>query len=79
MTTHQNRSKNKRPGDNPTADMIRSLRERHSLTQTEFAHLGHYSMRACQDWEAGVRRMHPLTWMAYRHMLDEQDLPRVQS
>ena len=77
MTTHQNRSKKtKRPGDNPTPEMIRALRERSGMTQTAFGELGFYSLRGVQDWEAGLRRMHPLTWAAYRHMLGEQDLPQ---
>ena len=73
MTTHQNRSKKtKRPGDNPTPEMIRALRERHNMTQTEFGELGFYSMRAVQDWEGGLRRMHPLSWEAYLHLVGEK-------
>jgi len=76
MATHQNRSKNRRDCDNPTPEMIRSLREAHGLSQSEFSKLGHYSSGICEEWEDGRRRMHPLIWIAYRHILGEQDLPR---
>ena len=67
MTTHQNRSKKtKRPGDNPTPQMIRELRESRGMTQAQFAELGFYSEKAVIEWEDGTRRMHPMVWFAYQ-------------
>ena len=76
MTNHQNRSKlRNRPGDNPTPEMVKALRADSGLTQTAFGELGFYSMRIVQDWEGGQRRMPPLVWLAYSHMLGVQELP----
>jgi DNA-binding transcriptional regulator YiaG len=67
---------NQKLGYTPSPEMISGLRKRHKLTQTEFGNIGSYSLRAVQDWESGKRKMHPLTWMAYQHMLGEIELVR---
>jgi len=43
----------------PTADAVRSVRQKTSLTQTQAAHLVHASLRSWQQWEAGDRAMPP--------------------
>jgi DNA-binding transcriptional regulator YiaG len=80
MTTHQNRSKARtRPGDNPTGEMVHALRKRHGLTQAQFGELVFCSLRAVQEWEAETRRMPPITWLAFLHILGERDLPRLEA
>jgi len=76
--SHQNRSKtSRRDTDNPTPDMVRELRAEVGLTQTEFGKAGMYSLRACQDWESGERRMHPFVWQAYLHIFGRKELKRA--
>jgi putative transcriptional regulator len=60
MPNHPNRSKKTRAaGRNPTPAEIRSAREAAELTQTQAAERIHSTLRTWQDWEAGLRRMHP--------------------
>ena len=59
MTAHPNRGP-KGPSSNPTPEEIKAAREAIAgLTQTAAAALVHSTCRAWQQWEAGVRRMHP--------------------
>lgn len=46
----------------PTKDQIKQARESAGLTQTQAAHLIHYTLRAWQRFEAGERKMHPALW-----------------
>jgi putative transcriptional regulator len=50
----------------PTPDEIRAERSRLGLTQTEAGALIYASLRAWQDWEAGLRRMHPAFWALFQ-------------
>jgi DNA-binding transcriptional regulator YiaG len=58
MTSHPNRGKGK-PSRNPKPADILAAREESGLTQTQAGELLHTSCRVWQQWEAGVRRMHP--------------------
>lgn len=63
MANHPNRSKGAPSiARNPTPAEIREAREAAGLTQTEAAAVVLATLRTWQDWEAGERRMHPVTW-----------------
>lgn len=49
----------------PTPAEIRAAREAAGHTQTQAAQTVRGAMRAWQDWEAGLRRMHPGLWELY--------------
>jgi len=59
MTNHPNRSRAGNSAANPCPDQIKSARASAGLTQTKAAELIYCSLRGWQDWESGVRRMHP--------------------
>ena len=59
MTNHPNRSRAIPGAANPCPDQIKSARASAGLTQTKAAALIYCSLRGWQDWESGVRRMHP--------------------
>jgi len=46
----------------PTPSNIRHLRQHLGLSQTAFGSMLHSSMRAVQNWEAGLRKINPATW-----------------
>lgn len=46
----------------PSAEAIRAARHAAGLTQARAAALVYAQWRTWQDWEAGVRRMHPGLW-----------------
>lgn len=46
----------------PTPPEVREARQRLGLTQTEAGAVIYASLRTWQDWEAGLRRMHPAFW-----------------
>lgn len=51
---------------NPTPDQIRAARTAAGLSQTAAAKLIHGTERAWQDWEQGLRRMHPGLWELFQ-------------
>lgn len=63
---HPNRSRNKAPHSSPLPERIRRERERRGLTQKEAADLIFCSLAAWQQWESGVRRMHPAFWALFQ-------------
>jgi len=52
--------------DSPTSTEIKVERLAASLTQAEAAALVHTTGRVWQQWESGVRRMHPAFWELFR-------------
>jgi DNA-binding transcriptional regulator YiaG len=62
MTAHPNRRRISTPAANPSPDLIRAAREAAGLTQTAAGALVYSSLGAWQQWEAGLRRMHPGLW-----------------
>jgi DNA-binding transcriptional regulator YiaG len=65
MSNHPNRSKSSL-ARNPTPAEVCAARAAAGLTQKEAAALIFCSWRTWQDWEAGVRRMHPAFWLCWR-------------
>lgn len=60
MSNHPNRSRRAdNAARNPTPAEIRAAREATGLTQSTAAEAIYSTLRTWQDWEAGVRRMHP--------------------
>lgn len=60
MANHPNRStrgETVRPA--PTPEQVREAREGLEMTQTDAAASIYATLRTWQDWEAGVRKMHP--------------------
>ena len=51
----------------PTPSEIRAARTARGLTQRQAAETVLYTERAWQDWEAGLRRMHPAIWGLFLH------------
>ena len=54
------------PGRVPTPAQIRAARTAAGLTQTEAGAIIYSSLRAWQNWEAGVRHMHPQLWESWQ-------------
>lgn len=54
-----------RPGQVPTADEIRSLRERLQHSRTDAAALLFKSVRVWEKWELGTHPMEPAFWELY--------------
>ncbi len=55
------------PGHKPVADEIRAARLAiPNLTQTEAAALIFCSLKTWQQWESGIRQMHPAFWELWR-------------
>ena len=60
MTTHPNRSKNRRGFKaSPTKAEIRKARERADLDEAQAAAVIHCTQNGWIEWESGRRRMHP--------------------
>ena len=57
------------PGRVPTPAEIRTARTAAGLTQTAAGAIIYSSLRAWQNWEAGVRRMHPQMWESWQAKL----------
>lgn len=55
----------------PAPAEIRAAREAAGLTQTAAARLIYCSLRGWQDWEAGMRRMHPAMWELFNRKVRE--------
>ena len=66
MTSHPNRSRAGGLARNPSPEEVKAARVAAGLTQTEAAALLHTTCRVWQQYEAGVRRMHPAFWELYR-------------
>lgn len=64
MVNHPNRPDRRTQGKgaNPTPDDIRRGREWCGLTIRAAAEVVYASPRAWEDWEGGLRRMHPGLW-----------------
>lgn len=63
--SHPNRS-GAGPSRNPTPEEIRAARDALGLSQRAAAELIHGTERAWQDWEQGLRRMHPGLWELFQ-------------
>lgn len=50
------------PDNTPTPLAVQQLRYALGMNQLEFGEWLHSSRRAVQQWEAGLRAMHPSTW-----------------
>lgn len=50
----------------PTTTEIRVAREAYNLTQTEAGELIYCTLRGWQNWEGGVRAMHPAMWEFFK-------------
>jgi DNA (cytosine-5)-methyltransferase 1 len=67
MVNHPNRNKHHpHPSRNPSTEEIRAARDALGLTQQEAAKVVHSSLNAWQQWEQGVRRMHPAFWNLFQ-------------
>lgn len=67
---HPNRSRRPdTPGRNPSPEEIRAAREAAGLTQREAAALVWATGSAWENWEQGLRRMHPAIWWAWQRRL----------
>lgn len=52
--------------NSPTGEMLKNLRTKSKLTQTNAAKLIHCSYRSWQQWEKGERKMHPAFWELFK-------------
>lgn len=50
----------------PTPNQIKAARKKAGLTQSTAAELIWSTLRTWQDWEAGIARMHPAIWFAFK-------------
>lgn len=64
MANHPNRSNQKK--NSPTPQEVKELRESLKLTQTQAAEVIYCSLRGWQQWEEGVRKMHPAFWELFK-------------
>jgi DNA-binding transcriptional regulator YiaG len=66
MPNHPNRRRANTPAANPDPATIRAARETAGLTQTAAGAVVYSSLGAWQQWEAGLRRMHPGLWELFQ-------------
>lgn len=50
----------------PDPQTIRECRQAHGLTQEQAAELVWSTLRTWQNWEAGINKMHPAIWWAWK-------------
>jgi DNA-binding transcriptional regulator YiaG len=74
MANHPNRGRGQHPAANPKPAEIKAAREAAGLSQTAAAELIYSTLRTWQDWEGGLRRMHPQLWEAWRFKVDQPEL-----